>query len=100
MSYVEFVIFFFLKRDEQVSKLLLLDPSQDFYDYNFWFPEKAILDEKVWNRVQKKIEKANKGKIPTQFHVTCFGLLLRNLWKIKGILIMRKEWIIPRMNIN
>lgn len=64
--------FFRVRRNTSI-KTTTIGLLANVYDNNSWFPEEGILDEVVWDRIQKDIEKANKQgrKIPVQVWATC-----------------------------
>jgi hypothetical protein len=51
---------FLLWGGAQVSKQQLKDCLEVICEYNPWFPKEGTLDEEVWERAHKNVEKAYK----------------------------------------
>lgn len=60
------------------------------YDYNLWFPEERILDEEVWDRIQKKFE---TGCMQGEKLIAHFWLTWTLIWTVIKIIKKDKKGI-------
>jgi hypothetical protein len=62
---------FLLEGGARVSKQQLKDCLEVICEYNPWFPEEGTLDEEVWERACKNVEKAyRQEKLSVHFWIT------------------------------